>query len=43
MPSAAYTLEVPVTLVDGLQDLVVHVAVVFPDAEVRRWCYCVRE
>lgn len=35
MPSASHTLEVPVTLVDGLQDLVVHVSIMFPDAEVR--------
>lgn len=36
MPAAAYTLEVPVAPVDGLQDVVVHVSLIFPDAEVRR-------
>ena len=35
MPSAAHALEVPIAPVDGLRDVVVHVTVVFPDAEVR--------
>lgn len=34
MPAAAYTLEVPVAPVGGLKDVVVHVTVIFPDAEV---------
>lgn len=35
MPSAAHTLEVPIAPLDVLQDVVVHITVVFPDAEVR--------
>lgn len=37
MPSAAHTLEVPVTPLDGLKDVIVHVTVIIPDAEVRRF------
>ncbi|CBJ33764.1 expressed unknown protein [Ectocarpus siliculosus] len=33
MPSAAHTLEVPVTPLDVLTDVIVHVSVVFPDTE----------
>lgn len=36
MPGAAYTLEVPVNPVDGMQDVVVQVTIVFPEAEVSR-------
>lgn len=34
MPSAAHTLEVPVTPLGGLTDVMVYVTVVFPDTEV---------
>lgn len=34
MPSAAHTFEIPVAPLDGLNDVVVYVTVVFPDAEV---------
>ncbi|CAN0022076.1 unnamed protein product [Sphacelaria rigidula] len=33
MPAAAYTLEVPVAPIGGLKDIVVHVTLIFPDAE----------
>lgn len=35
MPAEAYTLEVPVAPIGGLKDVVVHVTLIFPDAEVR--------
>lgn len=34
MPSAVHTFEVPVTPLDVLGDVIVHVTVVFPDTEV---------
>lgn len=39
MPSAAYTVELPVTLLKELADVVVDATVVFPDAEVCRGVY----
>lgn len=38
MPSAVHTFEVPVTPLDVLGDVVVHVTIVFPDTEVGGCC-----